>query len=319
MDELIRRSIAGQPSGLAPQLLIAVACVAAATLVRAVIAAWIPTGIPYVTYFPLLLLATLLGGLRTGLVTLMGAMVAGSFFFVEAAHLWPLPFSAASGMAAFLISGGLIVWLSHVVAKSFRTVDEAREQERLLVLELQHRVKNTLSIVQALATQTFSGREEDAAFRAAFTDRLVALGRAHNVLSDTAWREVTMWALVARAMEPFGNLAGGRISIEGEEMLLSPALIVDLALCLHELATNATKYGALSAPDGKVEIRWRRLPGGRAELAWRERGGPVVRPPNRKGFGSRLLQQGLTRGAHPKVSTDYAPEGLCWTAQFDAA
>lgn len=319
MDELIRRSIAGQPSRLAPQLLIAAASVATATVVRVLISLWIPTGIPYITYFPILLLATLLGGLRTGLVTLLGSMLAGSVFFVEAAQHWPLPFSASSGMVAFLISGGLIVWLSHVVTTSFRTVDEAREQERLLVMELQHRVKNTLSIVQALATQTFSGREEDAAFRAAFTDRLVALGRAHNVLSDTAWREVTMWALVARAMEPFGDLDSGRISIDGEEMMLSPALIVDLALCLHELATNATKYGALSAPGGSVEIRWRRLPQGRAELAWRETGGPTVRPPDRKGFGSRLLQRGLTLGAHPTVSTDYAPEGLRWTAQFDAA
>jgi len=319
MDELISRSIAAQPTRLAPQILIASAGLLASTLIRVLIGVWIPTGIPYITYFPMLLLVTLLGGLRTGVLALVGAMFAGSWFFVESTRHWPLPFTAWTGMIAFLVSGGLIVCLSHVVTTSFNTVDEARRQEQLLVLELQHRVKNTLSIVQALATQTFSGREEDAAFRIAFTDRLVALGRAHNVLSDTAWREVTMWALVARAMEPFAGVDNARVSIEGEEMLLSPALIVDLALCLHELGTNATKYGALSTATGSVTIRWRRLPGGRAELTWRETGGPEVVAPARKGFGTRLLQRGLSHAAHPDVSTVYAPEGLQWTARFDAA
>jgi two-component sensor histidine kinase len=319
VDDLIKRCIAAQPTRLAPQLAIALGCVGAAALIRFLIAIWIPTGIPYITFFPLLLLATLLGGLRAGTISLLGAMLAGSGFFVEASHHWPLPFGALTGMMAFLISGGLIVWLSHVVTTMVRVAEEAREQERLLVLELQHRVKNTLSIVQALATQTFTGGVEDAAFRSAFTDRLVALGRAHNVLSETAWREVTMPSLVARAIEPFMANGSRRISIDGEDMMLSPALIVDLALCLHELGTNATKYGSLSAGQGAVEIRWRRVAEGRVELAWRESGGPQVRPPTRRGFGSRLLQQGLSRGAHPVVHTDYAPDGLRWTAQFDVA
>jgi len=318
LDELIRRCIAGQPTRLAPQLAIALTCVGLAALIRLLIAIWIPTGIPYITFFPFVLLATLLGSLRAGVAALLGSMVAGSVFFVEATRHWPLPFTAWTGMIAFLISGGLIVWLSHLVATAFRAVEDGRQQERLLVLELQHRVKNTLSIVQSLASQTFSGSAEDAAFRAAFTDRLVALGRAHNVLSETAWREVTMPALVARAIEPFVKEGSPRISVEGEDMLLRPALIVDLALCLHELATNATKYGALSADHGAVEIRWRRVAEGRVELAWRETGGPTVSPPTRRGFGTRLLQQGLSRGARPVVSTDYAPDGLRWTAQFDA-
>lgn len=319
MDDLIRRWIARQPTRLESQLAIALACVGAAALIRLLIALWIPTGIPYITFFPFLLLATLLGGLRAGVVTLLGATVAGLGFFAEATLHWPPPFSAWTGMLAFLISGGLIVWLSHVVATMFRATEEARQQEQMLVLELQHRVKNTLSIVQSLASQTFTGSAEDAVFRAAFTDRLVALGRAHNVLSETAWREVTMPSLVARAMEPFIVNGSPRISVHGEDMLLRPALIVDLALCLHELATNATKYGALSADQGEVEIRWRRVAGGRVELAWRESGGPPVSPPTRRGFGSRLLQQGLSRGARPVVNTDYAPDGLRWTAQFDAA
>ncbi|HKP78882.1 MAG TPA: sensor histidine kinase [Phenylobacterium sp.] len=318
MDDLIRRCIAGQPSRLAPQLAIATGCLGAATLIRLVLGIWVSTGIPYITYFPFLLLATLLGGLRAGMTNLLGATVAGSVFFVEGTQRWPLPFNVWTGMLAFVVSGGLIVWLSHLVTTSFRVVDDARQLERLLVLELQHRVKNTLSIVQSLASQTFSGRVEDATFRAAFTDRLVALGRAHSVLSEAAWREVTMPTLVARAIEPFVGEGSPRISVEGEEVLLRPALIVDLALCLHELATNAMKHGALSAAHGAVQIRWRRLAEGRVELVWQESGGPPVSPPTRRGFGSRLLQQGLSRGARPVVNTDYAPDGLRWTAQFDA-
>ncbi|HEX7887537.1 MAG TPA: sensor histidine kinase [Phenylobacterium sp.] len=318
MDDLIRRIIAAQHTRLAPQLAVAFACVGGASLVRFLIGFWIPAGIPYVTFFPILLLATLLGGLRSGVVTLLTSMVAGAVFFVEPWTRWPLPSPTWTGMVAFLVSGGLIVWLSHLVTTAFRAVEEARQQERLLVLELQHRVKNTLSIVQALAAQTFTSNGGDARSKGVFVDRLVALGRAHNVLSETAWRDVTMQTLVAQAMEPFAGAGSDRISMQGEDMLLRSGLIVDLALCLHELATNATKHGALSMAQGAVDIRWRRVSDQRVELAWRETGGPPVSPPTRRGFGSRLLKQGLSRGARPSVSTDYAPDGLRWTAQFDA-
>jgi two-component sensor histidine kinase len=234
---------------------------------------------------------------------------------VEAQAHWPPPESSWIGMVAFLVSGGLIVGLTHVVATAIRALNDANRQERLLVLELQHRVKNTLAIIQAIAGQTFGTRGEAPE---AFTERLVALGRAHNVLSEAGWREVTMRALVERAVEPFVSPDGKRIRVRGDDLRLGPDLIVDLALCLHELAVNALKHGALSAPAGRVEIAWRRLEDGRIELSWSEHDGPQVSPPARRGFGSRLLERGLSRKVRPAVVTDLRPEGLRWIAQFDA-
>jgi two-component sensor histidine kinase len=318
LEEWIRRQIAAQPNSFLRQLAIALACVAVGTILRWVIAFWIPTGIAFVTFFPFLLVAVALGGARAGVVTLFGAVIAGSFFMVEAQHQWP-PRTGWIGAIAFLLSGGMIVWLTHLATQTLRGLDIAHNQERLLVEELQHRVKNTLAIVQAIAQQTFHTAGDGAGFRGPFTDRLVALGRAHSVLSDASWREVTLRILVLRAIEPFVAEGSGRIVLDGPDLRLGPQLVVDLALCLHELAVNATKHGALSNSHGRVEVRWRALPANRIELTWTEADGPSVAKPTRRGFGSRLLEQGLSGRAHPTVVTEYRPEGLRWTAQFDTA
>jgi two-component sensor histidine kinase len=200
-----------------------------------------------------------------------------------------------------------------------RELANAHNQEHLLVLELQHRVKNTLAIVQALAAQTFGAAVDMRAFKEAFTERLIALGRAHNVLSEAAWREVTLRTLVERTVEPFVGDQPDRLRVDGADLELAPDLVVDVALCLHELAANATKHGALSNPAGRVEVSWRRLSGGRVELRWTEHHGPKVAPPSHQGFGSRLLARGLSRRVKPSVVTDFHPDGLRWIAEFDAA
>jgi two-component sensor histidine kinase len=317
VDQLIRQRIAAQPRDWPAQLAIGLACAVFATLVRFALTVLEPRGIPYVSYFPMLLVAGFLGGARASFTCLLLGMGMGTYFLAERTGFWTLPAKVAPAVIAYLVSGGLIVWLCQLVSQAFRSEAESRRQEKQLILELQHRVKNTLAIVQAIARQTLHAHDDRSLFETVFTDRLVALGRAHNVLSDASWREVTLPSLVQRALEPFADPATGRLVLDGEPLALGPDLIVDLALCLHELGANATKHGALSAHGGQVNIRWRSLAEDRVELIWMESGGPRVTPPTRQGFGTRLLAQGLSRKARPQVQTDYHPEGLVWRAEFD--
>lgn len=318
MNEFIRRRIAAQPHGWLGQLAVAAACVALATLARYGIAIWMPRGIAFVTFYPVLLVAGVVGGFRASLLCLLGGMLAGSTFLVEARTQWPPVSTGWTAMVAFLISGGLIIWATELMTRALKALDAVQGDQQVLVMELQHRVKNTLAIVQALAAQTFREPDTDPALRATFTERLIALGGAHNLLSDSGWREVTLSGLVAKAIQPFQPAEADRIRVRGEDLMLRAELIVDLALCLHELCANATKHGALSNAAGQVDIHWRRIDDGQVELSWTEAGGPPVKPPTRHGFGSRLLEQGLSRRARAVASTEFRPEGVRWTTRFAA-
>lgn len=187
----------------------------------------------------------------------------------------------------------------------------AEEHRALLMDELNHRVKNTLAIVQALANQTFGGGATDPAALDAFAGRLSALAQTHNLLTRRSWSSASLGELVRTALGACG--AAGRARVEGPEAPLGPKTAVSIAMALHELCTNAAKYGALSRPEGLIEVSWR-LDGGEAErrlnLEWRERGGPAVAPPGRRGFGSRMIERALAAELRGRVSLDFRPEGV---------
>ncbi len=172
----------------------------------------------------------------------------------------------------------------------------AEERRIMLINELNHRVKNTLASVQSIARQTLrAGHPPDQAMEL-FTARLVALSAAHNVLTRENWAGAALAEIAQEALAPFTTRGEGRIRIEGPEARVSARAAVGLAMALHELATNATKYGALSGEDGLVDLTWSVDTAGpipRLALKWRERDGPPVARPERSGFGSRLLTQGL--------------------------
>lgn len=178
------------------------------------------------------------------------------------------------------------------VAEDITERKRAEEQQRLLTNELNHRVKNTLAIVQSIANQTLREVPDPRAFQAAFTQRLMALSRAHNLLTTEAWSGADLYDVVAAALQPFQQQLGDvRIAIRGPSHRLSSNAAVALILALHELATNAVKYGALSNDTGRIEVTWdiddraRNL-----RLSWVERGGPKVAAPVRRGFGRRLIE-----------------------------
>ncbi len=179
------------------------------------------------------------------------------------------------------------------------------ERRETLVGELNHRVKNTLAVVLSLAAQTLATATGLDAFEQAFMDRIQALARAHDLLTRADWTGASLEDVAHYALSPFGM---ERFEIGGPDVMLAPSSAVTLTLAFNELATNATKYGALSAPAGRVALTWREQ-AQIIELLWRESGGPPVAAPTRLGFGSRLIEQVISFEFGGESELAYAPEG----------
>jgi PAS domain S-box-containing protein len=192
---------------------------------------------------------------------------------------------------------------------------QAERQKNLFIDELNHRVKNTLAIVQSIAAQTLRQNVEPHAFKVAFTGRLDALARAHSLLTSALWEGVDLPDLVKVALTPFETVTG-QVTLSGPSIVIKPDGAVTLALVLHELATNAAKYGALSTPAGRVSITWT-IEGPSIVLRWSESHGPPAGEPARKGFGSRLISASASQlGGTAEVS--FLREGVRATLMFPA-
>ena len=185
----------------------------------------------------------------------------------------------------------------------------AENRQRLLINELNHRVKNTLATVQSIAAQTMRSAPDLLSARDAFESRLVALAAAHDLLTTQSWHGAPLCDVVATAMAPFETIQRPQISRSGPPVWLAAPRALALSLALHELATSAAKYGARSVPEGHSSIRWT-LCGEDLVLSWIETGGPAVRAPQRSGFGSRLLERSLPHELQGRVELTYAPEGV---------
>ncbi|HEX7758951.1 MAG TPA: HWE histidine kinase domain-containing protein [Caulobacteraceae bacterium] len=182
----------------------------------------------------------------------------------------------------------------------------ARERQAFLTAELNHRVKNNLAAVQAIANQTLQWSPDPIEFREAFEARVSALGRAHDLLNANAWTATDLRELMERSLEG----AAGAVTLEGPSspVMVLPERAMTLAIIFNELATNAAKHGAHSVPGGTVTLSWAIL-GDRVDIRWVERGGPVVTPPKRQGFGSRILRAGVG-GRDGAARLEYDPGGL---------
>ena len=198
-----------------------------------------------------------------------------------------------------------------VLATSRDVTDEVRAEahRQLLVNELNHRVKNTLATIQSIASQSLRNAGVDMAVRGALEGRLMAIAATHNVLTDENWSAASLRQIVDGSVTPYRNNSG-QLTIKGEDLMVSPKPAVMLALAFHELAINALKYGALSVAGGQVDIGWSTTGGDRLDIAWTELGGPPVRPPERRGFGSRIIEMALPNELGGEVDLDYRPEGL---------
>ncbi|WP_372707393.1 sensor histidine kinase [Brevundimonas sp.] len=190
----------------------------------------------------------------------------------------------------------------------------AAERQKLMIDELNHRVKNTLATVQSIAIQTARSHTDPVTFAEAFQARLLALSHTHDLLTRSHWEGADLGDILQHETAAHGT---NSVTPNGPPVALGPAAALSLGMIFHELATNAAKYGALSAPHGRVLVDWsiadqthRRL-----HLTWREVGGPVVTTPARKGFGTRLIERNVRHDLAGKVKVDYASDGI--TAKFE--
>ncbi|PLR28925.1 histidine kinase [Caulobacter zeae] len=212
--------------------------------------------------------------------------------------------------------GGLAYLVAIIADITARKVVEAEQERhqgqlRLLINELNHRVKNTLATVQSMAAQTLRNEPDPVTAFEKFELRLLGLSLAHDVLTRESWHGADLCEVAQRALAPF-TAAAGRVSVAGPPCFLPPGGALTMSLVFHELATNALKYGALSNLDGSVAVAWRFDEATRAlSLTWTETGGPRVEgPPSRRGFGSRLIERSLRGELRGQVRMEWREEGL---------
>ena len=191
----------------------------------------------------------------------------------------------------------------------------AQQNAAMLIDELNHRVKNTLATVQSIVAQATRGSPDPSQVREQIETRIAALSRSHDLLGRGKWDGAGLRDLVREALAPFSNSDDRteRYTIDGDDVRLSPKATLALGIAFNELATNAVKYGAFSNESGTIAISWtleQEADGRWLCLHWRERGGPLVSPPSRKGFGSRVIEQGLAHELQGRIDLTYPPEGV---------
>jgi two-component sensor histidine kinase/PAS domain-containing protein len=226
--------------------------------------------------------------------------------------------------SAFLLSAGPLVDQNKENVGSIVTLTDmterkrAEEQQTLLVAELNHRVKNILAIVQSVAGQTLRSSTSIESFTDAFTGRLKALAIAHDILTETRWIGIGLSDLLAAVLAPYRTPEAPRVRISGPPILLPARAVVPLSMVLHELTTNAAKYGALSTPHGTLEITWRVGSGidKSVDLVWQELGGPPVEDRGAAGFGTKLIDHVISHDLDGSTKIDFNADGVRCTIAF---
>ena len=230
------------------------------------------------------------------------------------------PFARSTQNESFLLL--LMFMMSVSVPSLILSADvsvrrEAEQLRRVLSDELDHRVKNTLAKAQAIAALTLHNSRSPQEFNAAFVTRLQAMARNHELLARSGWREVPLQEVVTDTLAPYAD-AGERISATGPRVTLESTMATTLGMALHELVTNAGKYGALSTSAGRVTLNWR-IDRDVLDLCWTESNGPPVQVPTRRGFGLTVIEDSLVAGLGGHVDLDFTPQGLVCTIRFPLA
>jgi two-component sensor histidine kinase len=192
---------------------------------------------------------------------------------------------------------------------------EAEEKVRVLAREMDHRAKNLLALVQATVHLTQADTTQD--FKAAIEGRIRALSNAHALLAESRWEGADLRALVTEELSPYRAEAGSRVEVEGPDVSLNPQSAQSIAMVLHELTTNSVKYGALSESSGRIRVRWTRPADKKLVLCWNEMDGPPVKPPTRRGIGTRVIDS-VIRSARGEVNYDWRADGLACEISIEA-
>jgi len=206
-----------------------------------------------------------------------------------------------------------------VIHRDITQQRQHEQQMRLVMRELAHRSKNLLAIILSMAAQTARNSPALPEFNARFTQRLQGLAHSHDLLIQQNWRGASIRALIRSHLEPFMEDDQTRVSLEGPEVFVDPKAAQNIGLALHELATNASKYGALTGTVGRVTISWNQTTAGTFMLEWRETGGPRVKKPKRRGFGQTVLERLTAQALEGTASLAFTSEGVIWRMEIPSA
>ena len=293
----------GLQPGSVSSLLFAVICVVIATIARKLLGELSSTSTVFASYYSATLVAALVGGMPAGILAAMTGALAAFCFFVPpdwASHVFDQD-QLVSGLL-FACSSAVIIWAAQSYHALLWQLREEQDRRELLNYELAHRIKNTLSIVQAVVGQTL--RDQPSALGKVH-DRIAALAATNDLLIKSEWRGASLKQILAGEFAPYDP---AQFELAGEDFECPSEIATVLALIIHELTTNAAKYGALSTPCGTVALSWNKR-GDRVEFDWLESGGPPPAVARRQGFGTTLLHKGL-RQFDGSVQMIFAPGGL---------
>jgi len=289
----------------------------------------LPVGFPYLTFFPAVIISTLVAGLWPGVVNAVLGGVASWIFFIGPGHAFALTPGAVLALAFYIGIVSVDIFIIHGISITSRHLKNEREQlrriagsrqqaleklkesedrQRILASEMSHRLKNTLAMVQAVASQTLKP-VKDREHIVTFQQRIQALSSAHDILVETNWSSAAVIAIVKETTQKLGSF--DRLDLRGPDIMFGPAATLKFSLLLHELTTNAFKYGSLSSETGRISLTWDIRGEGKTallQLEWAESGGPEVSEPTRQGFGSKLIAMGLTSSG--SVTLTYPPSGF---------
>lgn len=202
--------------------------------------------------------------------------------------------------------------ISRELSQASAELRQHEQRLQFLMRELAHRTKNTLTLAIAIARQSMNRAANYQEFQEGFARRLVALGASLDLLVKSEWRGIDLGELVSAQLMPFTEAGSGRLALDGPSIRLNADATQQVGMALHELATNATKYGALSVPEGSIEVSWARTPDEGLRIVWQERNGPRVTQPTEQGFGRILIEKAVGSTLGAAVEVDFAPEGLRW-------
>jgi two-component sensor histidine kinase len=283
-------------------VLFAVACVAIAAVVRFALNLFSSDVVPFATFYPATLMATLVGGFWVGILAAVLAGVAGLLFLKS--QLIPFGLTSADSVSIllYLAASAVIIWGAEQYRRLVRQFEQEEAYRQILVDELGHRLQNKLATIHAILRYELRDQRD---IRDRISGRLQALSATDELIVKPQATGIEINALLIKELAPYD---ASRAIIEGPSIEVPPKLAVTLALVFHELATNAAKYGALASPQGRLVISLKSV-GQEAVIEWRETGGPQVMEPTRRGFGRRIIEEGLTPFGG-KVECRFGPTGL---------
>ena len=294
---------------------------ATATALRFLLDPYLPPGFPYLTFFPAVILTGFIFGMRAALLSVVLCGLAAWYWFIPPSDSFGLTYQSGVALAFYMVVVGIDLGILQLALLAYRSQARARATvQQMLALdktvseEVDHRMKNMLATVSGLVSLSRRHAQTPEELATKLQSRFAAMGEAVGLLRQSlSGASGDMAATLKSGLMPLGLVEGERLALSGPPLALKSSAIVALNLIVHELGTNAIKYGALSNEQGQVQVNWGDAPGSapaeQIEIVWTERGGPAPTAPTRQGFGSDLMTR-MATSLGGEVSYDFAPEGV---------